>query len=1581
MNTDEIRALVQTLSKQRGVDPALIEKIIQAESGWDPTAVSPKGATGLMQLMPQTAADLGVVDATDPRQNLEGGITYLSQLLSQFQDPRTALAAYNFGPGNVAAGKPLPAETTSYVDKILGPPPATVKPRSTIEQITSDPDFHTFSPEAQGRILTRLVGPEDAFKYLHVKHAPPPPTMGAGPALSPEPSTAAEAIERLSQATGVSSILDRLMGKPKSVRPPSPSPTPTVEEQPLNETDAAAILKGLVNTAMTAATPAMGGTSLKTLLPVLGIGSVGAAGGEMGGRALGQAAGIPELGSAVGELLGMLGGGAVGGHIAPEVPKSSASLAEELGNRVLSALSLREAPVAPEVQASRSTAAGRMNLADRGPVRGTVPLAPAPMEAPPPPVPEAERMTLAARGPVRGRVNVPPPEASAPPPPSLVQTPEQLAARPSELVIPPGSKPGEGLRIEDRDQAAKDNLRRIAREILKLDKPEEITPTQSTNEVIDSATPTVYNKDTVGERRLDLGQRKRVADMTPEEKHRALLEDELTGLPNERSWQEEGTRKPAQVMFDVEGLKWTNDNLGHDNGNVLLRTVADAIREEAGTGHRFQGDEFGIEADSKEQAEALAQAVKDRLSQTTVRAVLPDGTVKEYTGFGIHHGVGEHTNAIEARSLADAALNASKTAAVESGARATRGGKPVNLRTVEPNAVPKVAPEGNEVVGPSSTSPPEEVTRPSQATSTETPTTAPVQAAATEGEGPTARIGGETYHKGEVVRSGAHKGKKVLDIEEGGIPILSKAIVAAAEPTAAERAATANRPLSVGQTRRPGGAATETPKYSVQPNELGFFSQLERTASDPKAPAVQKGSDWSRYLSDPKRGVKKDELKWSGLDDYLAERSDKRVSKEEVQDFLRENNVRVQEKVIQGLTPEEDVRFDELNERRKHNVPGEPWPLSSTEEAEYNRLARILEHPSSPKFQQHTEPGGINYREVLLTLPGKKMPVPITKLTTGPYAGQYWVGEERGGLPFSTLQEAQEAQMAMDKYYPEGQDLFTSAHYDEPNLLAHVRLNDRTTPDGKKVLFIEEIQSDWAQKGRREGFAKKATVKEITDARSKLAKTVQDWEMFIKSDVGSKWLEHAQEHGVTLDQPGAPEAQKLGDARQAAESALSLLEYPPGQPGAPFVQKTENWTNLTMKRVLRMAAEEGYDRVAWTTGEQQATRYDLSKHIDSLNWYRDGDTYRVSALKDGGPIIEKGKMTPAELAETVGKDLADKIVTAAQEEQHGAFTGLDLKVGGEGMKGFYDKIVPQVAEKLGKKWGARTHEINVPTGESGSRWQYLNPETGEIRFPGDLPRNAEGWVREPNPAYGKGMDVHSIDITPEMRASVTKEGFPQFSIKSRQKEIKPVTLEAVKANLPASLAQHTLEINGSFHVATPRGHITIEPTGDISLNWHALEEGHGPEAAAEVQAGRRRIVGSIESIGKDSLIKIVNEGALPHEVGHVFLDHFATPRELDVITRSLKNAAEKQGRTVDEVFADGFSDWFQYDRATRENETTLQSLYRRIYEFFAGVYNTFKPTLEGTYRSTARGEAFRRKTLPAPSAGPANALNGSKLTL
>jgi soluble lytic murein transglycosylase-like protein len=119
---EDIVAIVERAARRHGLEPALVLAVVSVESAFKPQAVSPKGAQGLMQLMPRTAASLGVEDAFDPEQNVDAGVRHLESLVRLYDGNLTrALAAYNAGQGAVArhGGVPPYRETRAYVKKVL----------------------------------------------------------------------------------------------------------------------------------------------------------------------------------------------------------------------------------------------------------------------------------------------------------------------------------------------------------------------------------------------------------------------------------------------------------------------------------------------------------------------------------------------------------------------------------------------------------------------------------------------------------------------------------------------------------------------------------------------------------------------------------------------------------------------------------------------------------------------------------------------------------------------------------------------------------------------------------------------------------------------------------------------------------------------------------------------------------------------------------------------------------------------------------------------------------------------------------------------------------------------------------------------------------------------------------------------------------------------------------------------------------------------------------------------------------------------------------------------------------------------
>jgi hypothetical protein len=351
----------------------------------------------------------------------------------------------------------------------------------------------------------------------------------------------------------------------------------------------------------------------------------------------------------------------------------------------------------------------------------------------------------------------------------------------------------------------------------------------------------------------------------------------------------------------------------------------------------------------------------------------------------------------------------------------------------------------------------------------------------------------------------------------------------------------------------------------------------------------------------------------------------------------------------------------------------------------------------------------------------------------------------------------QDAQTAMRKA-ANVQRTFNSSHFEEPNVLAHARYDDRTSLDGKRTLFLEELQSDWHQKGKKVGYDNPTPT------------TLPDGVYITPDD--DKFRVVNREGNPLLYRPYASEA----EARQAALEHYGIGAGKRGVPDAPF---KSDWHELVIKRMLRHAAENGYDRLAWTTGDQQAARYDLSKQVDSVDWLKNDDgSYSIAANKGGEELVRKENLAPEELDSIVGKDAADKIRRGEGKNYRmqgaydmGTLKGLDLKVGGSWAQALYDRAIPNFLARYAKKWGAKVGTADIDTTPSGSlRYEIVDPK-GNVQ---DAFRNKAGAVEAVkgyNEAHrgrgkwtvrdnGTSEKVHSIEITPEMKRSVLHEGQP-----------------------------------------------------------------------------------------------------------------------------------------------------------------------------------------------------------------------------
>ena len=516
-----------------------------------------------------------------------------------------------------------------------------------------------------------------------------------------------------------------------------------------------------------------------------------------------------------------------------------------------------------------------------------------------------------------------------------------------------------------------------------------------------------------------------------------------------------------------------------------------------------------------------------------------------------------------------------------------------------------------------------------------------------------------------------------------------------------------------------------------------------------------------------KGDFKTEELYRSGLltdsDSPLAKDVGK-VTRQEVIDWLRENNVQV-ETIEKKDIPESEIttwvnrRVDEIHQERNDM----DWGSAQAQA----RGEWITQHPDiGTKFASYQTPGGENYREVLLILPtvprgeaaklleqAKAAEAEVDKITSLPASQSMYNGKDRTVAFDEAMRHSGELRTKLQELTgsPRGErESFRGPHYNEPGVIAHLRVNDRTDADGKKSLFIEEVQSD----------------REIAIRRGTYS--------------GKSW---------------------------------------------------KNWQLLAMKKALRMAVEDGYDRLSWITGEETAKRYDLSKQIDSLQWARDKEhnTYEIVAYHGTTYTTIGNIIDPDKLSQYIGKDAADKIIN--NKENDGELSGLDLKVGGEWAVNLYDKQLVNEMNKYVKKWGGKVGEANIITAEgSNSHFFYngmeywKNDEGDYVKIAEDLPEDSEPTIISLNEFKEKqkerfGKTAHSLDINPSMRESVLM-GQPQFrmtNVRDIQAQLKEIykaidALPPMRNNQPTSAIRQRLEMK-----AQELERMVAEKGGDINF--------------------------------------------------------------------------------------------------------------------------------------------------------------------
>ena len=604
----------------------------------------------------------------------------------------------------------------------------------------------------------------------------------------------------------------------------------------------------------------------------------------------------------------------------------------------------------------------------------------------------------------------------------------------------------------------------------------------------------------------------------------------------------------------------------------------------------------------------------------------------------------------------------------------------------------------------------------------------------------------------------------------------------------------------------------------------GFYSPLElqiNQMKQDKMPAKQ----WLDKL----RG---EEAKWTGLSDWLTQQEGS-LTKENIKNWLQDNQIEINE-IVKGnkdITNEKDWDFDAIGDGvwKKTLDNGDEVVFDASEGSgtvvvfinsneigtvNYDDRSEIFEKVldqgfidqylnlsdglSSTKYGKYTLEGDKeDYKEILITYP--------TAPNVGPAVTfEQWNSNRRSrGEKEGTIEEYKKAGI-----------LYKSSHFDEKNILVHIRSDIRTDSKGNKIFFIEEVQSDWGQEGKKKGFTElslneikrydelksimpilsdayrdihqatgyaykydvstsaeefyKLSVKErkdkVNETHEKFQKRTNEFIDFLQKEIDkrnkkisdnideelllergeyklSKFLETVKNNreyiqasneleelnqkikdlnreSVKLEEKNSTDSEMIsslnkdkdfddfqyGLAINNSDLTFDKKEYDKitieynelkdkitqgNIKKAPFVTKTNDWAKLGLKVALKNAVRSGASKIAWTNGEQQNERYDLSKQVSYIEKVKESDInkennqFQVDISFPSGMInlfVNKdtnkidyylgnriGDLADKDLSDVIGKDMADKVIEGEAKK----YEGDGLRIGGKGMIGFY----------------------------------------------------------------------------------------------------------------------------------------------------------------------------------------------------------------------------------------------------------------------------------------------------------------------
>jgi hypothetical protein len=384
------------------------------------------------------------------------------------------------------------------------------------------------------------------------------------------------------------------------------------------------------------------------------------------------------------------------------------------------------------------------------------------------------------------------------------------------------------------------------------------------------------------------------------------------------------------------------------------------------------------------------------------------------------------------------------------------------------------------------------------------------------------------------------------------------------------------------------------------------------------------------------------------------------------------------------------------------------------------------------RWAEHRTPGGENYKEMLLTLPSKG----IKEVEYLKKMAQLEEANEAGTISMSAFNAAQNV---LDDAVRAGKldAPYQSSHWDEPNILAHMRYQDKIDPaTGRKALHIEEVQSDWHQTGKKEGYK----TPETELRRLELEKELGARHLELLDEKGKLQKEIRQATGGDLIAIGERMREITNESQQVSNQLYRVRHENYSVPDAPF---KDVWQELAMKRMLREAAEKGYDDVSWSGGDVSQSWVGgegsgQRKFYDEVlpNWVNKYTKQYGGKVESG---IQPGMMKAENLYDAADDAIAkappnvmDEAIGAAQQHYDPSLL---------------DPVTPEDYFHDALASAARG-------GDDWSRWQRNNPDLGP-----EFISYIESRIPQPRPGL-----MHRLPLTEDLKAMILGRGQPLMNL-------------------------------------------------------------------------------------------------------------------------------------------------------------------------------------------------------------------------